>query len=44
MNVFKQVTLKSIRRWMQIGALYNLFNFVHNKFIQTEIISEIMSH
>ncbi len=39
MNVFKQVTLNSIRRWMQIGALYNLFNFVHNKIIQTEIMS-----
>ncbi len=44
MNVFKQVTLKSIHRWMQIGALYNLFHFMRDKIIQTEIISEIMNH
>ncbi len=44
MNVFKQVTLKAVRRWMQICALYNLFHFMHEKIIQTEIISEIMNH
>ncbi len=44
MNVFKRVTLKDVRRWTQIGALYNLFHFMHDKIIQTEIISEIMNH